>query len=57
MHGILTRGYIRKLTPVEWERLQTLPDNFTSGVTDAQRYKMLGNGWTCDVISHCFSYL
>ena len=57
MHGILTRGYIRKLTPVEWERLQTLPDNFTSGVVDAQRYKMLGNGWTCDVISHIFSYL
>lgn len=44
--------YIRKLTPIECERLQTLPDNYTEGVSDSQRYKMLGNGWTVDVISH-----
>jgi len=44
--------YIRKLTPIECERLQTVPDNYTSGVTDNQRYKMLGNGWTVDVIAH-----
>lgn len=50
--GVLVEGYIRKLTPVECERLQTLPDNYTAGVSDAQRYKMLGNGWTCKVISH-----
>jgi len=43
---------IRKLTPVEAERLQTLPDNYTAGVSDTQRYKCLGNGWTVDVISH-----
>ncbi|AOY77213.1 DNA (cytosine-5-)-methyltransferase [Clostridium formicaceticum] len=51
-HGILIEGYIRKLTPVECERLQTLPDNYTRGISDTQRYKMLGNGWTVDVISH-----
>lgn len=53
-HGILIEGYIRKLTPVECERLQTLPDNYTEGVSDNQRYKMLGNGWTVAVISHIF---
>ena len=42
----------RKLTPVECERLQTVPDNYTDGVSNTQRYKMLGNGWTVDVISH-----
>lgn len=42
----------RKLTPIECERLQTLPDNYTEGVSDTQRYKMLGNGWTVDVIAH-----
>lgn len=56
-HGILTNGYIRKLTPIEAERLQTLPDNYTNGVSNTQRYKMLGNGWTVDVIAHIFSYL
>ena len=55
-HGVLIDGYIRKLTPIECERLQTLPDNYTQaeGVTDAQRYKCLGNGWTADVIAHIF---
>lgn len=48
---------IRKLTPIECERLQTLPDNYTDGVNDSQRYIMLGNGWTVDVIAHIFSYL
>lgn len=43
---------IRKLTPVEAERLQTLPDNYTEGVSNSQRYKCLGNGWTVDVIAH-----
>lgn len=47
----------RKLTPVECERLQTLPDGYTEGVSNTQRYKMLGNGWTVDVIAHIFSYL
>jgi len=45
---------IRLLTPIEWERLQTVPDNYTSCVSNNQRYKMLGNGWTVDVIAHIF---
>ena len=56
-HGVLAEGYIRKLSPVECERLQTLPDNYTAGVSDSQRYKMLGNGWTVDVIAHIFKGL
>ena len=48
---------IRRLTPLECERLQTVADNYTNQVSDSQRYKMLGNGWTVDVISHIFSYL
>ena len=42
----------RKLTPLECERLQTVPDNYTEGVSNTQRYKMLGNGWTVEVIKH-----
>lgn len=56
-HGVLIEGYIRKLTPIECERLQTLPDNYTAGVSNAQRYKMLGNGWTVDVIAHIMKHL
>ena len=44
----------RKLTPIECERLQTVPDNYTNHVSNSQRYKMLGNGWTVDVIAHIF---
>lgn len=43
---------IRKLTPVECERLQTLPDGYTASVSNMQRYKGLGNGWTAEVIIH-----
>ena len=50
-------GVVRKLTPIECERLQTLKDGYTEGVSDSQRYKMLWNWWTCDVISHIFSFL
>ncbi len=56
-HGILTSGYLRKLTPIECERLQTLSDNYTEGVSNTQRYKTLGNGWTVDVITHILKYL
>lgn len=48
---------IRRLTPIECERLQTLPDDYTAGVSDTQRYKMLGNGWTVDVIAHILKNL
>lgn len=44
----------RKLTPLECERLQTVPDGYTEGVSNTQRYRMLGNGWTVDVIAHIF---
>lgn len=42
----------RKLTPIECERLQTVPDGYTDHVSNTQRYRMLGNGWTVDVIAH-----
>ena len=56
-HGILIEGYIRKLTPIECERLQTLPDNYTIGVSNSQRYKMLGNGWTVAAVKEFFKHL
>lgn len=48
---------IRKLAPIEAERLQTLPDNYTAGISNTQRYKCIGNGWTVDVIAHIFKHL
>lgn len=48
---------LRYVTPVECERLQTLPDNYTEGVSNTQRYRMLGNGFTVDVIAHILSYM
>jgi DNA (cytosine-5)-methyltransferase 3A len=55
----LIDGAVRKLTPLEAERLQTLPDNYTEleGITATQRYKTIGNGWTVDVIAHIFKGL
>lgn len=49
---VVSKDMWRKLTPLECERLQTLPDNYTSSVSNSQRYKMIGNGWTVDVIAH-----
>lgn len=49
--------HFRMLTPLECERLQTYPDNYTEGVSRTQRYKMLGNSWTVDVIAHIFKEL
>ena len=54
---VVQQELYRKLTPLECERLQTVPDNYTNHVSNTQRYKMLGNGWTVDVICHLFSYL
>ena len=56
-HAILEGAKIRRLTPIECERLQTVPDGYTSCVSDTQRYRMLGNGWTIDVITHFFNHL
>ena len=47
----------RKLTPLECERLQTVPDNYTASVSNTQRYKMLGNGWTVEVICHILKHM
>lgn len=55
--SMINTSRIRRLTPVECERLQTVADGYTAHVSDSQRYKMLGNGWTIDVISHIFSYI
>lgn len=54
----LKDGYyiIRKLTVTECRRLQTVPDGYVFPVSDTQAYKMLGNGWTVDVIAHILSY-
>lgn len=48
---VMQNGRPRKLMPIEYERLQTLPDNYTAGVSDGARYTAIGNGWTVDVIS------
>lgn len=50
-------GRIRKLTPLEYERIQTLPDEYTNGVSDSARYTAIGNGWTVDVIAHILSFI
>lgn len=47
----------RMATPIECERLQTLPDNYTEGISNSQRYKCLGNGWTVDVIAHILNQM
>lgn len=47
-------GGKRQLTPLEWERLQTLPDNYTDNINDTQRFNVIGNGWTVDIIAHIF---
>ena len=54
---VLDNGIPRKLTPIEYERLQGLPDNYTDCVSTTARYTSLRNGWTVDVIAHIFSFL
>lgn len=54
---VMDDGRPRKLTPVEYERLQTLPDGYTEGVSDSRRYNALGNAWTVDVIAHLLMLL
>lgn len=53
----LVDGIVRKLTPLEAERAQTLPDNYTEGLSDANRYRCVGNGWTVDVIAHILRHI
>ena len=50
-------GEDRLFSPLECERLQTVPDNYSSIASNTQRFNMLGNGWTVDVIAYIFSFL
>ena len=54
---IAENASIRRLTPVECERLKGFPDNYTEGVSDSQKYKMLGNSYTIPVISHILNFM
>jgi DNA (cytosine-5)-methyltransferase 3A len=54
---VVSKTSIRKLTPIECERLQGLPDKYTEGVSDTQRYKCLGNAFNVDVIAHILSFI
>lgn len=54
---VMIDGRARKLTPLEYERLQGLPGNYTAGVSNSARYTAIGNGWTVDVIAHIFSFI
>lgn len=54
---VYQNGKCRKLTPLEYERLQTFPDNYTDCVADTNRYNGIGNGWTVDIIAHIFSFI
>lgn len=59
-YNVLTNmvtGVSRRFTPEECEKLQTLPIKYTKSVSDTQRYKAIGNGWTVDVIAHIFQGL
>lgn len=51
------RTNVRRLTPLECERLQTLPDNYTAGISDRKRYEVIGNGWTVDVIAYILKHI
>lgn len=54
---LATLKCIRRLTPIECSRLQTVPEWYVWACSDTQIYKMLGNGWTVDVIAHILSYI
>lgn len=54
---VYQNGRVRKLMPIEYERLQTLPEGYTDCVADTHRYTTIGNGWTVDVIAHIFTGL
>lgn len=54
---VFDNNRVRKLTPREYERLQSLPLDYTSGFSDSQRYKALGNAFNVDVIAHILSFI
>lgn len=57
LSDILEEFQVRRLTPIECERLQNLPDNYTEGVSDSQRYKILGNGWTAQAVAEILKHV
>ena len=58
LNNIIDKNFFyRKLTPLECERLQTLPDNYTCDLSARKKMRLLGNGWTVDVAVHIFSYI
>ena len=54
---VFQNGKCRKLTPLEYEMLQTVPENYTNYVSATRRYNMLGNGWTVDIIKYIFKHI
>jgi len=54
---VMENTIIRKLTPIECERLQSLPDTYTEGISNSQRYKCLGNAFNVDVVAHILSFI
>ncbi len=56
-HKIIHNARVRKLTPVEYERLQGLPTDYTKGLSDSQRYKCCGNAFNVDVVAHILSFI
>lgn len=56
-HAILDNFRIRRLTPTECAKLQTIPEWYKWQCSNTQQYKMLGNGWTVEVIKHIFGYM
>jgi len=57
VYGVEGLAPIRKLTPVECERLQGLPDNYTEGISNTQRYKCCGNAFNVDVVAHILKFI
>lgn len=55
--SVFTKNRVRRLTPTECELLQSLPRGYTKGATDSQAYKMLGNGFNAEVITHILKYV
>lgn len=54
---VLQNGRARKLMPAEYARLQTVPESYRFSVSNGRMYRMLGNGWTIDVIAHILSFV
>jgi len=56
-YTVMSNGLVRRTIPLEIERLQTIPDGYTRFVSNAQRYRALGNSFTVDVIAHILNYM